>query len=216
MSPWRENGAHLPPDQSEGRVAAVEIKGRATRNSLLHKPRNCPDRPPYQGADQGLWETPGLRNGFVQQAGKPQCHSVCCFDVVPGCCIDARKWSSSCSSADQPPRRLARPAAMSWSPSPGPPTTAGLSGWPTRSPPRWPQTTSPRASTWCAPRPIPSAWPPPSCWPSPPNAAAGNAAGARCCWAPPPRPRQQAPTRPTRPGAGISWRRGLPELSRPR
>jgi hypothetical protein len=39
-----------------------------TLNSLLHKPRNGPDRLPHRVPDQGFWKARGSRNGFVQQA----------------------------------------------------------------------------------------------------------------------------------------------------
>src|SRR6266545_7143829 len=43
-----------------------------TFNSLLHKPRNRPDRLPHRAPDQGFWKAGGSRNGFVQQAVKRQ------------------------------------------------------------------------------------------------------------------------------------------------
>src|SRR6266571_1104241 len=36
LSPWHENAACLPPDQSEGRLAAIEIKGRTTHKPQCH------------------------------------------------------------------------------------------------------------------------------------------------------------------------------------
>jgi hypothetical protein len=41
-----------------------------TPNSLLHKPRNGPDRLPHRAPDQGFWNARGSRIGFVQQAAK--------------------------------------------------------------------------------------------------------------------------------------------------
>jgi Transposase len=89
-----------------------------------------------------------------------------------------------CGNAGRPARPCAPPPARSCWRSRWPASTAGRNAWPTRSPPRWPPTTSPHATTWCGPSPTPSGWPPPSCWPSGPSGECGSGAWASCCWAP--------------------------------
>jgi hypothetical protein len=67
---------------SQARIALVRKRFRTqdltnhprariyTVNSLLHKPRNGPDRLRHRAPDQGFWNARGSRIGFVQQAVK--------------------------------------------------------------------------------------------------------------------------------------------------
>jgi ATP-dependent exoDNAse (exonuclease V) alpha subunit len=62
----------LDQEHADRRPRPRQRQEQLTRTSLLHKPRNGPDRLPHRAPDQGFWNARGSRIGFVQQAGTRQ------------------------------------------------------------------------------------------------------------------------------------------------